>query len=157
MTTQVVAFDYAAWIVSYPEFAYLTAGQGQNYFNMACQFCDNTGAGLVTDSSPGGQLETLLLLGTSHMAKLLAPTAQGQPASPIVGRVESASEGAVSFTAKYIDPKNATEAFFQQTQYGILYWTLTAQFRTFRYAPRPCYPMGAPGLAVFPWLAARNW
>ena len=93
-----VTFDFAKWTTLFPEFALCSAGQGQNWFNIACLLCANSTASPlfcipVTTGQPTA-LETALYLLTSHVAFLSAPrdaknrpAAAGKPPSSIVGRI----------------------------------------------------------------------
>lgn len=137
-----VAFDYAYFTASYPELAaYVTQTQGAGYFTMAGLYCDNTTCSPIQDASIGGIRYVLLHMLTAHIAKLLAAnTSQAggsQAASPLVGRINSASEGSVSVSAEMPGPTAAGQAWYQQTQYGAMYWQASAQYRMFRHIPGP--------------------
>jgi Protein of unknown function (DUF4054) len=148
-----VVFDYPTWVGFYPEFSYLTALQGGNYFNQACLYVDNTVFSPITDGSPTGARATILYAMTSHVARLFAPgppvNGVSQPASPLVGRISNASEGSVSVATDM--PSNPNAAWFNQTPYGAAAWQMMAPYRTFRYRPgnRPylgtAYPWGRGG------------
>jgi hypothetical protein len=58
----------------------------------------------------------------------------GQQASPLVGRIDNASEGSVA-VATQNDYPPGTPQWFQQTKYGSDYWAASAPFRTMRYRP----------------------
>lgn len=143
MTSPVVTFNFDTWIAQAPEFTPVGPTLGQNYFIRATFLCandtcnpayglDNTGAGLGV----------LLYLLTSHIAWLNAPrdangnpAATGSPASPIVGRIDQASEGSVSVHADMgdADAGSPSQAWYMQTKYGAEYWAMTAGVRTARY------------------------
>jgi Protein of unknown function (DUF4054) len=134
-----VAFNYAQWAARYPEFSNVNANQASAYFAEATLYHNNTGCGPPTDAVQ--QLALLNML-TAHIAAMNAADANGQPASSIVGRIASASEGSVSVSA---DMPGTTEAsaWFMQTKYGAAYWAATKVFRTMRYLrgrPRPMNP-----------------
>lgn len=112
-----VTFNYTAFVARYPEFSAVTEPLAQLYFNEACLYCDNTGAGPVKDE---GTLAVLLNMLTAHVAALAA--------SSQVGRVASASEGSVSASFDLQVP--GTAAWFTQTKYGLAFWQATAQYRT---------------------------
>jgi Protein of unknown function (DUF4054) len=148
-----VTFDFAKWIDIFPIFANVTQGQGQNWFNRATYICGND------PRSPAicvpGMLEDLLYLLTAHIAWLNAmrdsngnPAATGQPPSPIVGRINSATQGSVSVGADMGDATagSPSQPWYMQTAWGAEYWAATAPFRTARYValptvvPGPVYP-----------------
>lgn len=131
----VVAFNYAEWVVQYPEFSYVSAGQAQSFFNRV------TIGGPVdnTPSSPFQDLfeRTILLnLATAHMAFLFAPSSSpGQPRQ-LVGRINNATEGSVSVQTEYMVPSgDALEAWWNQSPYGAEYYASTQRFRAAFYVP----------------------
>lgn len=128
-----VAFVYADWSTRYPEFATtVNAGQAADCFLQATLYLDNT------DASPVQDIPTrtmLLYMVTAHIAQLRFGSA-GQPVSPLVGRIETATQGSVSVSAK-APAAAGTQAWFMQTQYGYSYWTATARCRIARYVPGP--------------------
>lgn len=130
----IVAFDYAAWALRYPEFnSTVTQPQANECFVGATMIHANDGSGPVNDA----QQQTVLLNAlTAHIAQISFGSTQ-QQASGIVGRIASATEGTVSVTTENRYPEG-TAQWFQQTKYGSFYWAATMQFRTMRYsAPRP--------------------
>lgn len=132
----VVAFDYGAWAARYPELAAsVSQPQAQGYWNEAGLYLDNTASSLVTDDSVGGQRATLLNMVTAHIAQLNAYQ-NGQAASPLVGRISSATEGSVTVQAS-MDAQPGSAAWWQQTKYGAAYWAATSHYRTARYRPGP--------------------
>lgn len=131
----IVVFDYATWLLRYPEFSSVGQPLAQLYFNEAQLYCDNTVCSLVTDGSPGGQRAMFLNMLTAHIAALNA-VISGQPSSPLVGRISSATEGSVSVQTQNDYPPGSAQ-WFQQTKYGAAYWQASAQFRTARYVPGP--------------------
>jgi hypothetical protein len=143
-TTGSVVFDYAAWSARFPELApRVSQSLAQAYFDQDCPlYLDNTAASPVPDL---GKRAALLNLIVAHIAALNAPQANGQAASPIIGRITSASEGSVSVQAE-MGPASGTSAWWMQTQYGASFWQATVSLRTFRYvaAPQPVFdPIGA--------------
>ena len=155
----VVVFDYQSWISQYPEFVgSVSAPKAQSYFNrIAAAFVDNTPSSPIRDLT---NRETLLYLAVSHFAFLFA-SINGQPprGSNIVGRLSSATEGSVSADFEYVTPTTATEAFWNQSEYGAAYWIGTLSFRTAFYVPAPAYGGGVPGIPYFPgqsFLGARR-
>lgn len=140
----IVQFDYPSWIALFPQFNYLGPTQVTAYFNLATAFNRNDGGGPVT--SPQLQ-STLLNLATAHLVQLFAPKADGQAPAPIVGRINSASQGSVSVGAEMPSTPNA--AWWNQTPFGAAYWQVSAPFRTMRYLPGPFKP-------VEPWPVAGS-
>lgn len=130
----VVAFDYPTWVALFPEFAAVTAPVAQSYFTFATGVHANDGGGPIPDAATQSLLLNLL---TAHFAARYAPPATGGSASPLVGRIASATEGSVTVSAEMPNqPRSA--AWFQQSKYGADYWAMTAQYRTARYkAARP--------------------
>lgn len=145
----IVIFDPTAWKAQFPPFAYLTDDQARGYFAQATLFLRNDGGGPIRDAA---QQIAILNLVTAHVAKLFAPLADGQPASTIVGRISSASEGSVSVSAEMSANGSEGKDWFLQTPYGAAAWQALAPFRTMRYVPAPQYTSGVG----FP-LAGSGW
>lgn len=157
MATPPVTFDFAQWIALFPEFTPLNNAMGNAYFIRA------TGS-IIGNSTTNpifndGNLPYLIYLATAHVAALNCPrdasgnpAQSGNPASTLVGRINSASQGSVSVQTEWpaSDP-SAQEKFLMQTKYGAEYWSATAQYRTARYAARPTIIAGSPrALVVIP-------
>lgn len=149
MTTPVVTFDFATWSGLYPEFSACSPTQGQDWFNRASFLCGNEPSN-PANRQPG-MLQSLLYLLTSHIAWLNAPrdikgnpAATGQPASPIVGRINTASEGSVSVGADMGDVTagSPSQPWYMTTRYGAEYWAATAFVRTARYVAYPGFGRG---------------
>lgn len=138
-----VAFNYAAWVLRYPEFSNVSEGQATGYFNEATVYHRNDGGGPVNNATV--QL-TLLNMLTAHIAARYAASSDGQPASPLVGRISNATEGSVSVQTQ-MDYPPGTPQWFVATKYGADYWTASAPYRTMRYSPnvRPVVN------GVYPW------
>lgn len=137
-----VTFDYATWILRFPVFAAIPQALAQLYFDEAGILCANN---TCNPYYCIGQLSILLNLLTAHIAWLNAPrdqngnpAATGAPASAIVGRISSASEGSVSVSSENQYP-TGTPQWYQQSQYGSEYWVLTSNSRTMRYAAQPTF------------------
>lgn len=129
-----IVFDYAAWAVLFPQFSNLTSDQVTTLvLPLAEQYCRNDGGGPVSSAAIQ---TTLLNLMVAHVAQLLFGSTT-QPVSPLIGRLDSASEGSVSLHADFPSAASATEAWFLQTQYGAMFWAATAAYRTMRYMPGP--------------------
>ncbi len=118
----VVSFDIAAFRARYPEFASVIDARLSVMFNEACVYLDNTDTSIVADVGIRG---TLLNMLTAHVAKLAD--------SPMVGRIDSATEGSVSATASYSSAISGSMAWYLQTTYGAAYWAATSRYRAFRY------------------------
>lgn len=132
----VAVFNYADFILRYPQFANVSQTKLQ------ADFAD---AGLLylsnTDCSPVQNVakRTLLLyMLTAHISELngdLSADGQFKP----VGRVSQAAEGSVSAALDFNPQTPGTGPWFQQTQAGASFWAATANKRTMRYSPRPTY------------------
>lgn len=134
--TQVV-YDYGAWSTRYPEFSTtVTQSQAEELFSEACLYLDNSDGSVVQDIPTRTILFNMLV---AHIAKLAYGT-NDQPRSSLVGRIESATQGSVSVTARYPE-MNGVAAWLAQTPYGAGYWAATARYRAFQYIPgfRPRY------------------
>lgn len=125
----VVVFDYARWAKRYPEFSAVNDETAAEYFAEATLYLNNTDCSIVTDLA---QRALLLNMLTAHIAQLYRVKA-GALASPLVGRVNAATQGSVSVGAESGAP--GTAAWFQQTPYGFSYWQATTSFRQGRYVP----------------------
>lgn len=133
----VVAFNYTTWALRYPEFSDIDPGLVALYFSEATLYCDNTDCSPVP-YQPGNR-DTLLNMVTAHIAALNSG-ANGQGASPLVGRVAGASEGSVSVSTQLDLPAGSSQ-WWAQTRYGFAFWQATAQYRTFRYIASPARSM----------------
>lgn len=134
--TGIVVFDYDGWAARYPELAGATdQALAQAYFdNDAVLYLDNSASSPVPDVA---KRKPLLNMIVAHVASLNARTADGQAASPLVGRITNASEGSVSVAVDMPAPDSA--AWWMQTKYGAAFWQATASLRTMRYIPG-CQP-----------------
>jgi hypothetical protein len=145
--TGVVVFDYSAWALRYPELASNVASSlAQQYFNEAQLYCDNTPLSPIpydqTNPAIAWQRPMFLNMVVAHIAALNAPL-NGQPSSPLVGRIASAGEGSVNVSTE-LEGQVRGRAWFAQTKYGLAFWQATAQFR------KAVYVRG-PHRAVDPW------
>lgn len=129
----IVVFDPAAFKVAFPAFATVADGLLVADFGIAELFLNNSCCSVVKDAPTREKLLNLLV---AHIATLLQG-ANGQPPSGLVGRVDKAAEGSVSVSASYVAEMSMSEAYFAQTQYGVLFWTVTARFRAMHYIPAP--------------------
>lgn len=142
----IVQFDPVAFKVRYPEFASVDNTLLEAYFTEATLYQRNDGCGPVND--PKIQLLNLNQL-TAHIAKMNAPIA-GVPASDLVGRINTATQGSVSVGSEYNTDASDLEAWAIQTKYGAAWWAATAWVRTFRYRAPPQRAL-TPGLWGWPW------
>ena len=126
----VVIFDPAAFKERYPEFATLSDPLLSDYFAEAEIYLDNTDVSRVKNVNTR---RLLLWMLTAHIAALNAGV-NGEGASPLVGRISSASEGSVSVQTD-MGAVPFTAAWFMQTKYGAAFWQATAPFRTMQYIP----------------------
>lgn len=138
----VVEFDFAEFIAAYPAFALGPEPLFENYFDLATQILNNTCSSLVDDANK--RLRLLYLL-VAHIATLVPLSGGAGGGGAMVGPIVSASEGSVSVSSGFMAAITASNAWFMQTQWGALYWQLTAQYRTMHYvAPTQCCgPAGA--------------
>lgn len=131
----VVAFVPADFKLAFPEFADVPDARLTALFNMAgATIIDNSDASVIVDPAVRAPLMDLLV---AHMLTLYGTTVVGSASggpNGAVGRVSSATEGSVSTSMEYRAASSATESWFNQTQYGAMYWAMTSQWRSFRYA-----------------------
>jgi len=131
----IVVFDVASFRVRYPEFATVSDALLGAYFDEATIYLNNTECSPVTDLAKRSLLLNMLV---AHVAALNAGV-NGQTASPLVGRVNSATEGSVSVTTD-MGVVSGSAAWFMQTKYGAAYWQATVNLRSFRYVPGRSFP-----------------
>ena len=144
-----VTFNYSQFVGAYPTFANCSPAQCAEAFAQACAIQPNN---TCTPPFNAGTLPMLLNLLTAHLLWLTAPrdnqgnpAATGKPPPALVGRINTASKGSVSAGVEWQDGGgNPSQPWFLQSQWGALYWQMTAQYRTFRYSPRPTR-IGIPG------------
>ena len=180
-----VVFSYSDWMAQYPQFAttVTTAPQAQNYFNQATLYCSNNDG--TSTGNPGGSLgypgsplipyDTtvnppkydrlyILYLLTAHVAQLTVGCVIAGavvPPGPLVGRINSATQGSVSVGTD-VGTVPAGAAWFYQTQFGIMAYTAMAPYRTARYRASPGQfyqppPYGVPSqLPLTPWPFTVN-
>jgi hypothetical protein len=127
----VVDLDIQGFRAAFPELASLSDAQLGVYWKMAQSYCDNTPSSVITDWSPGGDRETCLRLMVAHIATLFGFGPQGDGRAGLVGRIASASQGSVSVAVEM--PSSPNAAWYMQTQYGAMFWQLTAPYRTMHY------------------------
>lgn len=142
----IVTFSVSEFLATYPEFTGFATGTAPDQtspilsqnFSIAEIFLNNSCCSRVRDAN---RRLLLLYLLTAHITYLGQGTNDGagnvNPPPGIVGRVNTATEGQVSVGSEYNAPPSDTMAYFVQSKYGSLYWTLTANYRTFIYVPAP--------------------
>lgn len=135
----VVAFNPAQFKVAFPEFSTVPDARLTALFTIVgTTILDNSDASPVVNIPQRAAMLDLLV---AHMLVLFGTAgttgagAAGTGPSGAVGRVASATEGSVSTTLEYRAAATATEAWFNQSQYGAMYWAMTVQFRSFVYVP----------------------
>jgi hypothetical protein len=126
----VVVFDPAAFKQRYPEFDSVSDDLLSAYFYEATIYLDNTDESRVKDL---GFRTVLLWMLTAHIAAINAGV-NGESASPLVGRINNATEGSVSVGTD-MGQVPFTAAWFLQTKYGAAFWQATAPLRTMQYVP----------------------
>ena len=154
-----IVFNYQTWVGMFPTFAAVSEPLAQGYFDLAELYYANCG---WTAAIP--KAATYLNLLTAHVAWLLAPrdgngnpASAGQPASALVGRISSAGQGSVNVQIELEPSGSPSEAFFTQTQWGLMFWNGTASYRTARYMPGPrrgpngVFPYGLGPYAPYGW------
>lgn len=156
VTDPPVVYNYTTFVTLFPEMAGLSTGQAQAYFLRAGLYFANSATNPALRNGID-HMTLLMYLVTAHIAMLTAPkdangnvSSSGSAASPIVGRINSASEGSVSVGAELQGSGSPSEAFFTQTQYGFEFWQATAQYRTMRYVANPTF---VPSSRIFPFGA----
>ena len=129
----VVVFDYAEWAAKYTTLAAFTSeDMAANYFDIATGLLSNRDSSPVPynpDATPPVTTrKRILYLATAHIAELNGPDRAGT-----VGAITEAHEGSAGVK---LDAEFAKRAgWWGQTQWGGLYWQLTARYRTMRYIP----------------------
>lgn len=132
----VVVLDPAKFKAAFPEFVDVPDARLSVLFALVgSTIIDNTDASPVRDA---GERESLMFLLLAHMLVLygtgpLAGGTGGTGPTGAVGRVSAATEGSVSSSMEYHAAATAGEAWFNQTQYGAMYWVMTAKWRSMRY------------------------
>lgn len=134
----IVTFTPAEFVTAYPEFTGIANAPMIQNFSIAQLLLNNSCGSRVRDAN---NRQTLLFLLVAHLTLLSNGSNDGagnvQPPVGIVGRIDSAAEGAVNVSAQFDAPPNPSLAYFEQTKYGALYWTATARYRNFVYMAAP--------------------
>lgn len=137
-----VIFSATEFKLKFPPFVTVADGLLDSDFDVATLFLTNSCCSVVRSLE---KRKKLLYLLTAHVAELLQG-ANGKPPSGVVGRVASATQGSVTVSVQYASQMSMTEAYFAQTQYGVMFWQATAKYRTMRYAAPAnyCFPGRSP-------------
>lgn len=133
----VATFNYTIWSFRYPELApSVPPGMAEALWEEATLYVDNSPRSRIRDVK---HRAIILGLVTAHIARLRVPI-NGVESSPLVGRINSASEGSVSVGTE-LPGMPGGSAWFAQTKYGLMAWQAMAQYRTAIYVrgPRPQY------------------
>jgi len=117
------------------------SAQAQGYWQEAQLFCDNSPTSIIDNIAPAYTRTTLLNYATAHIATLRAVIinpANGLPSqpSPLVGRINVATEGSVTVNAQNDYPPGSSQ-WWQQTQAGAFFWAASSKYRMMTYVPGP--------------------
>lgn len=127
----VVVFNLQGFRARYRELAETADDLLQAYFDEATIYLSNTECSLVRDLTKRALLLNMLV---AHIASM-----NSEGSSPLVGRINSATEGSVSVTTD-MGAVSGSAAWFMQTKYGAAYWQATVSLRSFRYFPGRSFP-----------------
>lgn len=137
MLTGVAVWNPGIFLAMFPEF---TASYNVNparyeaiFTYRAPRILSNSPTSPVQDVQQRLGLLNMLVAHIAYLNGALSADGQTRP----VGRVSDASEGSVSASFDYGDMKDATGAWFKQSQYGAEFWQATSSLRGFNYSPRP--------------------
>jgi hypothetical protein len=136
VTKGIVTFDATAFKTAFPAFASVPDAILAANFQFATLMLQNSCCSVVEDAPTRA---VLYQLAVCHITALLNGV-NGEPPSGVVGRISNATEGSVSATTEMMT-QSESAAYWNQTQWGAMYWRMTAQYRTARYVP-PCGPQG---------------
>lgn len=131
-THGIVVFVPADFKAAFPEFSTVADAVLDVNFDVATLIIANTCEGIIMDAV---KREKLLNLATAHITQLRNGANGGGP-SGIVGQIIAARQGSINIGAAEIRA-NANQAWFMQTEWGMLLWMALAPYRTFRYVPAP--------------------
>ncbi|VVD90633.1 hypothetical protein PCO31110_01601 [Pandoraea communis] len=131
MASGVVEFNYTEWLAMFPTFSSVSESLATSYFGMAELFLNNT------DASPVCNVDvrkTMLYLITAHIAFLMGRAMAGDGSgAAIVGQMTNATEGTVTAGIAASNSQNA--AYWNQSQYGAMYWQMILPWRSFQMYP----------------------
>jgi len=139
ITPGVVTFDATVFKDAWPAFTSVPDPVLVMNFEYATLLLANSCCGLVKDAPTRAALYDLVV---AHITALLNGV-NGQPGQGIVGRISNATEGSVSVSAEF-QAQSESAAWWNQTQYGAMYWRATAQYRTATYFPPACAAAPSP-------------
>lgn len=139
----IVTFDPALFVARYPEFSGVAPSLLSLFFSEATLYLDNTDQSYISAIPERTMLLNML---TAHVATLNGQPGGTAGSGGLVGRIDSATEGSVSVSAKYSDMVSGTMAWYIQTLYGAAYWAATGRYRTMQYVGRQNVCRG------YPWL-----
>src|SRR5574337_1075984 len=155
----VVTFDPVAFKSAYGEFQACTDSQCNGWFQRATLIFDNSTCNAAYGD---GNMAALYNLLVAHIGWLNAPrdpsgtpAASGSPPPPIVGRINSASEGSVSLGADMgtADASSPSQPWYMQTRYGAEFWAATVQYRSGGFVPGPIHNFQP----VYPYWPGRRY
>lgn len=133
ITPGIVVFNPTAFTTQFPAFTTVPVPALTANFNLACLYLNNSYCSAVQDEPTRAQL---LNLATAHITALLNGV-NGQPPAGTVGRISNATQGSVSVQTEFKSDSEAA-SFWQQTQWGAMFWAATAVYRTMRYVVPGC-------------------
>ncbi len=125
----VVVFDPTAFKVRYPVFAAVSDALLYLCFDDATLILSNSDDSPVQNATRRTQLLNMLVAHIAYLGGALNPSGGAVP----VGRVSQATQGSVSASMDYRTPE--AQAWFSQTQWGVLFLQATLNLRSFRYIP----------------------
>lgn len=158
----IATWSQSDFLESYPNFKAVPAPLLEANFNIAGMFCRNDGTSPITKVASQTMLLYLL---TAHLLQItFGPNGEGAiagggGATGLVGRISSATEGAVSVSTDF--PTNPNAAWFMQTPYGATFWQATANYRRGYYRAGPTRfgtgigSQGGGGYGLFPGQRTR--
>lgn len=155
----VSTYSYAAFQAQFSNLSTVPSGTVQSWWNLAGAFHDNSGNGPVQEQ---GMQDSLMNMVAAHLLVLMGGitvNADGSINQGVVGRVSNASEGSVSIASENNYPEGTVQ-WWQQTQFGSMYWMATAPWRSMQYRPGPQRQFSPPlGRVAGPggWWPARGF
>jgi len=132
----VVVFDYAKFILRYPEFSAVSPDRLQLFFDDATDIVDNSPNSRIRDIAVR---ERILFCLTAHIAALEGAnvdgsiTISGGIQMSARGRLASATQGSTSVSFDNAPLKTSSQAWYETTKYGQTAWLLMKPWRKFSY------------------------
>jgi hypothetical protein len=147
-----VPFDYDRFVSAFPAFAGVNTDTLERMWIAAGLLFRNNWTSPEQDKPTRAYLLGLL---TAHIATLFA----GPPGSTngmyggggMVGRINSKSVDGVSLSADGFPGVSGTSSWYLSTQYGALFWKMTAAYRTMTYIPGPQRFPSYGGIPMMPY------